>query len=67
MEAKEDSSSNDVHVLDMTDYFSWRKKMKAYLKKFGVWVIVIYPPTPSNKKGKSVAQKEAKKGKDFPA
>ena len=35
--------------------------MKDYLKKFGVWEIVINPPTPSNKKGKSAAQKEAKK------
>ena len=35
--------------------------MKDYLKKFGVWEIVINPPAPSNKKGKSAAQKEAKK------
>ena len=35
--------------------------MKAYLKKFGIWEIVIDPPAPSNKKGKSAAQKEAKK------
>ena len=35
--------------------------MKDYLKKFGIWEIVINPPTPSNKKGKSAAQKEAKK------
>ena len=35
--------------------------MKAYLKNFGVWEIVINPPTPSNKKGKPATQKEAKK------
>ena len=35
--------------------------MKAYLKKFGVWEIVINPPAPSNKKDKAAAQKEAKK------
>ena len=35
--------------------------MKAYLKKFGIWKIVINPPAPSNKKGKPAAQKEAKK------
>ena len=35
--------------------------MKAYLKKFGIWEIVINPPAPSNKKGKPTAQKEAKK------
>ena len=53
MEAKEDSSCNDMPIIDMTDYFSWRKKMKAYLKNFGVWDIVINPPAPSNKKRKS--------------
>ena len=63
MEEKEESSINDVPILDMTDYFSWRSKMKAYLKKFGVWEIVINPPAPSNKKGKSTAHKEAKKDK----
>ena len=65
----EDSSRNDVLVLDMTDYFNWWSKMKAYLKKFGVWEIVINPPAPSNKKGKlgskkkgkSATQKESKK------
>ena len=61
MEAKEESSSNDVHVLDVTYYFTWRSKMKAYLKKFDVWEIVINPPAPSNKKGKEATQKEAKK------
>ena len=35
--------------------------MKAYLKKFGIWEIVINLPAPSKKKGKSAAQKEAKK------
>ena len=35
--------------------------MKSYLKKFGVWEIVINPLTPSNKKGKGAAWKEAKK------
>ena len=61
MEAKEESSSNDMPILDVTDYFSWKSKMKAYLKKFGIWEIVINQSSPSNKKGKSAAQKEAKK------
>ena len=52
MKDKKESSSNDVLVLDITDYFNWRIKMKAYLKKFFIWEIVINPPTPSNKKGK---------------
>ena len=50
MKENEVSSSNDIPILDMTDYFNWRSKMKAYLKKFGVWEIVINPPIPSNKK-----------------
>ena len=35
--------------------------MKAYLKKFGVWEIVINPSAPLNKKGKWTTQKEATK------
>ena len=48
-------------ILDVTDYFDWRSRLKAYLKKFGVWEIVINPPTQSNKKGNVAAQKEANK------
>ena len=55
MEDKEESSSNDVPILDMIDYFSLRSKMKSYLKKFGVWNIVINPLAPSNEKGTLVA------------
>ena len=62
MDAKAESANNDeVPVLDVTDYFGWRSKMKAYLKKFGVWEIVINPPAQSNKKTKSATQKDAKK------
>ena len=61
MEEKKESSSNDVPVLDIADYFSWRRKMKAYLKNFGIWEIVMNPPAPSNKKGKSTAQKKENK------
>ena len=61
MEENEESLSNYVLVLDMIDYFSWRSKMKAYMKNFGIWEIVINPPAPSNNKGKSTTQKEAKK------
>ena len=61
MEAKEESSSNDVPILDMTYYSSWRRKMKDYLNKFGFWEIVINPPAPSNKKGKSTIEKEENK------
>ena len=57
MKENKESSSNDVPILDMIDYFNWRSKMKAYLKNFGVWEIVIIPTAPSNKKGKSASQK----------
>ena len=45
----------------MSDYFSWRSKMKAYMNNFGIWEIVINTLAPSNKKGKSAAQKEENK------
>ena len=35
--------------------------MKAYMKKCGIWEIVINQPAQSNKKGKESTQKEAKK------
>ena len=35
--------------------------MKAFLKKYGVWEIVINAANPSKKKTKAEAQKEAKK------
>ena len=34
--------------------------MKVYLKKFGVWEIVINPPNLSNNKDKAAAHKDAK-------
>ena len=61
MEEKEESSSNDVPILDMKYYFSWRNKMKACFKKFGIWEIVINPLAPSSKKGNETTQKEEKK------
>ena len=54
MEAKEESSSNDVLVLDMTYHFSWKRNVKSYIKKFGIWYIVINPLAPSYKKEKSI-------------
>ena len=53
--------SVDVPVSNKHDYFGWRAKMKAYLKKYGVWQIVINVANPSNKKSKAANQKEAKK------
>ena len=54
-------TSVDVPVFDKHDYFGWRAKMKSYLKKYGVWEIVINAANPSNKKSKAANQKEAKK------
>ena len=61
MEEKAESSRNDVVVLDVTDYFDWRRKMKEYMKNFGIWEITNVPPAPSNNKVKSAAHKEEKK------
>ena len=61
MEGREELSNDDVPILDMTDYFGWRRNMKYYLKKFGVWDIVINPPIPSRKKTNTVAQNDANK------
>ena len=52
---------DNVPVFDETDYFGWRARMKAYLKKYGVWEIVINVAAPTNKKSKAANQKEAKK------
>ena len=35
--------------------------MKEYMNNFSVWLIVINPPTPSNKNGKETTKKETKK------
>ena len=61
MERQAEFTNNDVPVFDMLDYFGWRSKMKACLKKFGIWKIVVNPPTQSNKTVNSAAQKDTKK------
>jgi Holliday junction resolvase len=61
MEEKVCTSVDVVPVFNEIDYFGWRAKMKAYLKKYGVWEIVINAAAPSNKKSKAANQKEAKK------
>ena len=50
-----------ISVFDKVDYFVWRARMKAYLKKYGVWEIVINVAASTNKKSKVANQKEAKK------
>ena len=67
MDTKEDKeekvciSVDVVPIFNKHDYFGWRAKMKAFLKKYGVWEIVINAANPSKKKKKVEAQKEAKK------
>ena len=63
MDTKEEKVciSVDVLVFNKNDYFGWRAKMKAYLKTYGVWEIVINAANPFNKKTKAANQKEAKK------
>ena len=61
MTEKAKSLGNEVPLFDETDYFPWRAKMKEFLKRFGVWEIVINAHVPSKKQSKSVAQKEARK------
>ena len=61
MEEKVCTSVDVVPIFDEIDYFGWRARMKAYLKKYGVWEIVINTAAPSNKKSKEANQKEAKK------
>ena len=50
-----------VPIFNKHNYFGWRAKMKAFLKKYGVWEIVVNAANPSKKKTKVEAQKEAKK------
>ena len=56
-EEKVCTTFDNVLVFDETDYFGWRAKMKAYLKKYGVWQIVINVAVPNNKKSKAANQK----------
>ena len=61
MAKKADSSKIEVPLFDETDYFAWRAKMKDFLKRFGVWEIVINAHVPSKKQSKAAAKKEAQR------
>ena len=64
MDTKEEKvciSIDVVPIFDKHDYFGWRAKMKTFLKKYGVWEIVINVANPSKKKSKTENQKEAQK------
>ena len=61
MDVKAESSGNEVPLFDETDYFAWRAKMKEFLKRFGVWEIVINAHVPSKNQSKVAAKREVKK------
>ena len=48
-------------IFNKKNYFGWRAKMKAFLKRYGVWEIMITATNPSKRKSKAENQKEAKK------
>ena len=54
-------AENEVPLSDETKYFAWRAKMKEFLKRFGVWEIVINAHVPSKNQSKATAKREAKK------
>ena len=64
MDTKEEKVCISVDVVPFFgkhDYFGWRAKIKAFLKKYGVWEIVINTTAPYNKKSKAANRKEVKK------
>ena len=61
MAKKVESSENEVSLFDEKDYFSWRAKIKEFLKRFGIWEAMINAYVPSKKQSKVVAKKEARK------
>ena len=56
-----ESLGNEIPLFDETYYFAWRAKMKEFLKRFGVWEIVINAHVPSKNQSKVVAKREVKK------
>ena len=64
MDTKEEKVCISVDVVPFFgkhDYFGWRAKMNFFLKKYGVWEVVINSANPSKRKSKAENQKEAKK------
>ena len=57
MEGSAKLIDHEVQVLEKSDYFGWRNKMKDYLKKFGVWKIVVNPPVQPDKKTRTAVEK----------
>ena len=60
MEGSTKLIDHEVPVLEESNYFGWRSKMKGYLKQFGVWEIVVNPPNHPSKKTKAAVEKDNK-------
>ena len=65
MEGSTNLIDYEVPILEKSDYFGWRNKMKDYLKKFGVWKIVVNPPVQPSKKTKTAVEKYNQIGLKF--
>ena len=60
MEGSKKLIDYEVPILEKSNYFGWRNKMKSYLKQFDVWEIVVNPPNHPSKKTKAVVEKDNK-------
>ena len=60
MEGSTKLIDHEVPVLEKSDYFGWRSKMKSYLKQFSVWEIVVNPPNQPSMKTKEAVDKDNK-------
>ena len=60
MEGSTKLVDHEVPILEKSDYFGWRSKMKSYLKQFDVWEIVVNPPNQPSKKTKAAVEKDNK-------
>ena len=60
MEGSTKLIDHEFLVLEKSNYFGWRSKMKSYLKQFSVWEIVVNPPNQPSKKTKATVEKDNK-------
>ena len=60
MEGSTKLIDHEVPVLEKSNYFGWRSKMKGYSVQFGVWKIVVNPPNQPSKKTKAAVEKDNK-------
>ena len=65
MEGSAKLIDHEVPILEKSDYFGWRSKIKSYLKQFSVWEIVVKPPNQTNKNTKAEVEKDNKVALNF--